>query len=61
MCRILEDNIQQGKNVVIWPEDIQEKDVNDMVIAGINVKEIISNNVFHGLEAELKFINWRKC
>ena len=61
VCRILEENIQQGKNVVIWPDDIQEKDVNDMVIAGINVKEIISNNVFHGLEAELKFINWRKC
>jgi len=35
-----------------------------MVLAGVlpvNVEDIISNNVFQNLEAELKFINWRKC
>ena len=40
---------------------ILEKDINDMVLNGVAVEEIISNNVFHNLEAELRFTNWRKC
>ena len=32
-----------------------------MVLANLDVEDLISNNVFQGLEAELKFRNWRKC
>lgn len=60
ICKILHNNIKQGHKVVIWP-DIKEKDINDMVLSGLDVEDLISNNVFQNLEAELKFRNWRKC
>lgn len=64
VCKIIEKYIKAGKRVVIWPDNVLEKDINEMVLAGVqpvNVEDIISNNVFQNLEAELKFINWRKC
>ena len=38
-------------------------DINDMVLAGkkpLDIKSIIDNNTFRGLEAKLKFATWRK-
>lgn len=61
ICTILHKYIQAGDNVCIWPEHILEKDINDMVVSGLNVEDLISNNVYNGLEAELKFTSWRKC
>lgn len=64
VCNIINRYIKAGRRVVIWPDNILEKDINEMVLAGVqpvNVEDIISNNVFQNLEAELKFINWRKC
>ena len=64
VCKIIDKYIKAGKRVVIWPDNVLEKDINEMVLAGVlpvNVEDIISNNVFQNLEAELKFINWRKC
>jgi hypothetical protein len=64
VCNIINKYIKAGKRVVIWPDNILEKDINEMVLAGVlpvNMEDIISNNVFRDLEAELKFVNWRKC
>ena len=61
ICNILHKNIKDGHKVVIWPDTIIQKDINDMVLANLDVEDLISNNVFQGLEAELKFRNWRKC
>lgn len=64
VCKIINRYIKTGKRVVIWPDNILEKDINEMVLAGVqtvNMEDIISNNVFQNLEAELKFISWRKC
>ena len=64
VCNIINRYIKAGRRVVIWPDNILEKDINEMVLAGVqpvNMEDIISNNVFQNLEAELKFINWRKC
>ena len=61
VCDVIHNLIKSGEQVVIWPEDIMEKDINDMVIKGVAVEDIISNNVFQKLEAELRFTNWRKC
>lgn len=52
--------IRKGWRVVIWPDSISEKDVNDMFLAGLPVKEIIAANTFKGLEAELKMATWKK-
>jgi len=52
--------INRGENVVIWPTTIQQKDINDMVLAGLNVMDVLESNTHSGLEAKIKFNNWKK-
>jgi len=52
--------IDRGDKVVIWPINISEKDINDMVIAGHNVQNLLESNTYSGLEATLKFNLWKK-
>ena len=61
VCKIIEKNIDQGYKVVIWPQNLAEKDINDMVTAGREVKNIIKSNTFQGLTAKAKFIAWKRC
>jgi predicted RNA-binding Zn-ribbon protein involved in translation (DUF1610 family) len=56
----IHSRIKSGDSVVIWPNDIKQKDINDMHLAGVNVKEIVMNNVYSGLTAQVKFDNWKK-
>ena len=53
-------HIGGGDKVVIWPSDIRQKDINDMVLAGIDVQNIVQSNTYKGLTATLKFNQWRK-
>ena len=50
---------QQGHRVVIFPKNLREKDLNDMVNSGINVKDVIESNIYQGLEAQLKLSSWK--
>jgi transcription initiation factor IIE alpha subunit len=52
--------IDRGENVVIWPKNIQKKDINDMVLAGLNVGSVLESNTCNGLEAKIKFNDWKK-
>ena len=55
--------IDLGYNVVMYPDFVQEKDINDMILAGRTQQEIldlINTNTFSGMEAKLKFADWRK-
>lgn len=52
--------IERGEKVVIWPTNIQEKDINDLVLAGHDVQAMVESNVYSGLQAKLKFTNWKK-
>jgi len=52
--------IQMGQKIVIWPNSIKEKDINDMVLAGRDVQSIVECNHYSGLEAKLKFTTWKK-
>ena len=55
--------IEQDFNVVIWPEDIQLKDVNDMIMSGLTIielQDIISNNTYSKLSALTKLNYWKK-
>jgi len=52
--------IDRGERVVIWPSAINEKDINDMILTGLNVQDVIESNTYSGLEAKLKFTNWKK-
>ena len=53
-------HISAGDSVVIWPSTIKEKDINDMVLSGHDVQEIVSSCTYSGLTATLKFNDWRK-
>jgi len=60
----VERSIEKGYNVVIWPEHMEEKDCNDMVMAGMglaDLKLIIDCNTKRGMEAMLAFQMWKKC
>ena len=52
--------IDSGDSLVIWPSHIREKDINDMVLSGLDVQEVIKSNTYSGLEAKLKFTTWKK-
>ena len=52
--------IDSGDSVVIWPSHINEKDINDMVLAGHDVQNLIELNTYSGLQAKLKFTTWKK-
>ena len=59
----IEKTIKQGRNVVIWPDSIRHKDINDMIIAGYTkeeIQQIITDNTFSGAAAQLRFAEWRK-
>ena len=63
IVKLMQDAIKSGHNIVIWPNTIQAKDINEMVMSGISVDEIesiISSNTFTGLEAQAKFVFWKK-
>jgi transcription elongation factor Elf1 len=64
ICKRISKVIDLGFKVLLWPSHIKQKDVNDMVVAGIkpaDIKLIIDNNTFRGLEAKMRFATWRKC
>jgi transcription elongation factor Elf1 len=52
--------IDEGEQVVIWPSTISEKDINDMILSGRDVQNVIELNTYSGLEAKLKFTTWKK-
>ena len=56
----ISNTINRGDSVVIWPNNVKEKDINDMVLAGHDVQSIVESNTYSGLEAHLQFTTWKK-
>jgi predicted RNA-binding Zn-ribbon protein involved in translation (DUF1610 family) len=56
----MEKVIEQNLSIVIWPLSIDEKDINEMVLSGLDVQSVIESNTYSGLEAKLKFNTWKK-
>jgi len=59
----LEKAIYNGYNVCIWPENIEHKDINDMIIAGMSsefIEHIIKTNTYRDLAAKLALQKWSK-
>jgi len=52
--------INGGYKVVIWPTSIVEKDINDMVLGGHKIMSVLESNTYSGLQAKVKFNNWKK-
>ena len=56
----ISNTIASGGSVVIFPSNIHEKDINDMVLAGHDVQSIVESNIYKGLEANLQFNTWKR-
>ena len=56
----ISNTIARGESVVIFPSNIHEKDINDMVLAGHDVQSIVESNVYNGLKAKLQFNTWKR-
>ena len=52
--------INRNEKVVIWPNNIGEKDINDMVLSGHDVMNVLKLNTYSGLEAKIKFNTWKR-
>lgn len=62
ICKRMNKYVENGWSICLWPET-GFKDINDMVLGGYSpeqVKDIIDNHTFRGLEAKLEFSKWRK-
>jgi hypothetical protein len=62
ICAYIEKLIELGREVCIWPDNIVEKDINDMAyqMSTRKIQKMIDDNTFSGLEATLRFRDWRK-
>ena len=59
----IEKAIKEGFSVVIWPKDIEEKDINEMILAGRTsneIEDILLENSFSGISAEFELKQWKK-
>jgi len=59
----MEKTISHGKNIFIWPQGIEAKDINDYILTGATsseIQSIIDRNTFEGLRAKLEFERWKK-
>jgi hypothetical protein len=60
IVNLIESAIIREKKVCIWPNTIVQKDINDMVLAGIDPLKVIQDNTFIGVEAMVIFARWKK-
>ena len=56
--------VDQGYKVCIWPDYIEQKDINDMILkedlTGSAVQAIIDQNTFQGLAAKMRLQQWSR-
>jgi transcription elongation factor Elf1 len=63
LVKIIDKSIENHFNVVIWPEMIDSKDINEMILDGFSpdeIQDIISKHTFVNLRAKAEFVNWKK-
>lgn len=59
----LDKAIMQGYSVCIWPDNLEHKDINDMVLAGLTsefIQFIIKSNTYRDLAAKMALTKWSK-
>lgn len=55
--------IELGRKLCVWPDTIQQKDINEMVLAGMHpseIQHIIDSNTHEGLIATMKMNQWSR-
>jgi hypothetical protein len=59
----IQKGIDKNYSVVIWPESLKYKDINDMVMGGMSTRDVmqlITANTYTNLQAKLKLTQWKK-
>jgi len=59
----MENLIENNYELVIWPDSIPHKDINDMILAGMtsgDVQELIKQNTYNGLQATARLSAWKR-
>ena len=57
------DVVEKDYNLVVWPEDMRHKDINDMIMAGLTkteVYDILNRNTYSKLSALTKLNEYKK-
>jgi hypothetical protein len=55
--------IAMGYKICVWPDTIEQKDINEMVLAGMHpsqIQHIIDSNTYEGLIATMKMNQWSR-
>ena len=52
--------IEKGYRIVIWPDNIKEKDINEMMLNDIDFSSVLVENTYSGLKAKVEFNKWKK-
>lgn len=55
--------VDEGWSVVVWPKQLMEKDVNDMVLAGYSpetIRRVIAENTRTGTKALIALNDWKR-
>jgi len=65
LTRLIQQSIDKGFSVCLWPETIKYKDINEMIVDGhmtpAEIVATINGNTYTGIEAQLRFATWRQC
>ncbi len=60
----MEARINDGQKLAIWPADIKEKDINEMILKGSvdirTIDSILKDRTYTGLQAKLELQKWKK-
>ena len=63
IVKMMQDAIKLDYDIVLWPDNLEGKDINEMIMNGLShdeIERIISSNTFKSIEAQLKFNFWKK-
>ena len=63
VVKIYQKFINLGYNIVVWPQTLHEKDINDMILSGLTQKQLVAlieRNTHQGLSAQAAFLSWKR-
>jgi len=61
VCKVMSRFVDLGYRMCIWPCDVREKDINEMVMNGLDPKLLVEANTYKGLMVLAKFTEWKHC
>ena len=59
----MDKSLNYGRNIVVWPSKIEEKDINDMIMRGMSKADLsllISQNTHSGLSGKMALSVWSR-